>query len=113
MRIDSYSFGRIVIDGVTYTSDVTLLEERVNSSWWRKESHLLAPNDLEEVIRAQPDLLVIGTGFSGVMKVPRETQEFLKSKGIEFVIQRTEDACKTYNETPRDRRVAAALHLTC
>jgi hypothetical protein len=113
MRIEAYSFGRIVIDGVTYTSDVILLEERVNSSWWRKESHLLATNDIEEVIRAKPDILIIGTGFSGIMRVPRETQDLLRLKGIDFVIQRTEDACKTFNGTPRERRVAAALHLTC
>ncbi|MFQ5884763.1 MAG: Mth938-like domain-containing protein [Thermoplasmata archaeon] len=113
MRIDSYDFGKIIIDGVTYTSDVILLEEQVNSSWWRKESHLLESADLEDVVQANPEFLVIGTGRSGVMKVPQETQEFLRSKGIVFVIEKTGDACRTYNQYARERKVAAALHLTC
>lgn len=113
MKIDSYDFGKIVVDGITYSSDIILVEGRVNSSWWRKESHLLEPADLEDVVRAEPEFLVIGTGHSGVMRVPRETQDFLRSKGIDFVIERTGDACKTYNQTAQNRKVAAVLHLTC
>ncbi|TET91774.1 MAG: hypothetical protein E3J35_01155 [Methanomassiliicoccales archaeon] len=113
MRINSYDFGKIVIDGVTYTSDVILLEGRVNSSWWRREGHRLEAADLEEVVQANPEFLVIGTGHSGAMKVPQETQEFLRSKGIDFAIQKTEDACKTFNQSVQERKAAAALHLTC
>ncbi|MFQ6059953.1 MAG: Mth938-like domain-containing protein [Thermoplasmata archaeon] len=113
MRIESYSFGRIVIDGISYTSDVILSEGRINSSWWRRKGHLLTPEDLEEALDAEPELLVIGTGYSGVMKVPEETREFLRLRGIDYVIQRTEDACRTYNREVQKRRVVATLHLTC
>jgi len=113
MRIDSYSSGRIVIDGVVYTSDVILAEGKVDSSWWRKEGHRLDPEDLETVLRAKPDILIIGIGHSGALKVPSETQQFLRTKGIEFKILRTGEACKTFNEIVGTRSVAAALHLTC
>ena len=63
MRIDSYSFGIIMIDGKTYTSDVIVFPERVFSPWWRKEGHFLRMEDLAEVLREKPDIIVIGTGY--------------------------------------------------
>lgn len=36
MNIAGYRFGRIDIDGRTYTSDVIITPERVIDSWWRQ-----------------------------------------------------------------------------
>ena len=59
-RIDSYEFGRIVIDGQEYTSDVIILPEGVRGNWWRQEGHVLKPGDLSTVLAAGPKALVIG-----------------------------------------------------
>ena len=72
MKIDSYSFGRIVINGKTYTSDVIIYPDRVHAPWWRKDGHLLQLADLAEALQAKPDVLVIGTGYAGVMRFPRK-----------------------------------------
>jgi len=50
MKIDQYAFGKIVIDGKTYTSDVIIYPEKVDASWWRKEGHRLQPADLEKIV---------------------------------------------------------------
>ncbi len=114
MRIDSYSFGRIVIDGAEYTSDVIIYPDRVDASWWRREGHLLVPGDLPEVLASPPEVLIIGAGHSGVMQVPRKTAEALRQRGIEVHIARTADAVTLFNRLQRERaRVVAALHLTC
>jgi len=113
MRIGHYSFGRIVIDGRTYTSDVIIYPGRVDSSWWRKQGHCLQPSDLEEIIRAKPDRLIIGTGYSGVMTVPDETIRYAASKGIEVLVMKTEEAVARFNRMGKDVTVIAALHLTC
>ena len=42
----SYSFGRMVIEGKTYTSDILLYPNKIDDSWWRKSSHLLLKGDL-------------------------------------------------------------------
>ena len=114
--IESYSFGVIVIDGKRYTSDVIVLPERVISGWWRKEGHRLAVEDLKEVleVEAKPEVLVVGTGYSGLLRVPREVEQHLKREGIELVAQPTREACETFNRLlSQGKRVAAALHLTC
>lgn len=111
--IDSYGFGRIVIDGRLYTSDVIIFPDRVEDRWWRKEGHQLGVEDIEKVLQERPDVLVVGTGYSGLMKVLPETKERLASEGIQLIAENTRKACKTYNRLHESKRVAAALHLTC
>ena len=113
MTIDGYSFGKIVIDGKTYTSDLIIYPDRVNASWWRKEGHYLQAADLEEVVREKPDMLIVGTGFWGVMSVPEGTIKFLASKGIEVKVEKTRKAIELFNGMGKDRVVVLALHLTC
>ncbi len=113
MRIDSYSFGRIVIDGKAYTSDVIIYPGRVDASWWRKEGHLLHFEDLAEALKARPGVVIIGTGYDGVMQVPREIVDRIAGLGIEVKVERTTKAVSLYNDLHSSRTVIAALHLTC
>ncbi|MFZ6017011.1 MAG: Mth938-like domain-containing protein [Nitrospirota bacterium] len=113
MKIEHYSFGRIIIDGKTYTADVIIYPGRVDSSWWRKEGHCLQVVDLNDVINAKPDILIIGTGHSGVMQIPKETITYLESKGIEVHVARTEKAVEMFNKLQNGKIVIAAFHLTC
>jgi len=114
MKIEKYAFGELCVDGITYRSDVIIYPERVDSSWWRKEGHKLQPADLQAVLAAAPEVLIVGTGYSGCMQVLPETQKFLKRAGIELVTAPTELACQRFNALRSSkRRVIAALHLTC
>ncbi len=112
MHIDSYSFGRIVINGKTYTSDVLVFPERVVSPWWRRQGHLLQMEDLPEVIRERPDVLIVGKGFSGLMQVPQGLMDELASMGIEVIAERTTRAVRIFNDYSGSHLVAA-FHLTC
>ena len=112
--IDSYGFGHITINGKRYTNDVIVFPDRVEDKWWRKEGHRLQIEDIEAVVKEKPEVLVVGTGYYGLMKVSAETVEFLKSKGVKLIAQKTRDACTMYNRLVESRKkVIAALHLTC
>jgi len=117
--IEGYDFGILRIDGKEYHSDVIIYPDsscgdcRVDGSWWRKEGHRVDRADLESVVKARPDVLVVGTGYYGCMEVPTETRELLKDAGIELCIEPTVQACDRYNQLKPVRKVAAALHLTC
>jgi len=112
-RIESYSFGEIVIDGRHYSNDVIIYPNRVDGHWWREEGHSLAPEDIWDVLQAPPDILVIGQGSAALMDVPDETRHKLHEAGIEVIAEPTERACKTYNRLRTRKCVVAALHLTC
>ena len=111
--IDSYSFGSITIDGRRYTSDVIIYPERVDSSWWRKQGHNLCMDDLREVLRYQPEVLVIGKGKPGLMAVGADLIEQLAQLGIDAHAAPTAKAVQVYNRLSPGKKVVAALHLTC
>ncbi len=111
--IDSYSFGSLVIDGKRYTSDVIIYPHRVDSHWWRLQGHLLQLEDLREVLDFDPEVLIVGTGHSGLMKIAPETERFFRESPIELVVKLTEEACQTYNHLHRSKKTVVALHLTC
>jgi hypothetical protein len=81
--------------------------------WWRREGHRLRVEDLEEVLRERPEVLIVGTGYSGLMRVPNEVRDYVEAMGIELIAQGTREACQTFNRLVQSRRVVAALHLTC
>jgi hypothetical protein len=112
-KIESYRFGRLVVDGQAYTTDLILLPDRILDGWWRQEGHVLHPADLDAVFDAAPDVLIVGQGAYGRMRVPDETARALASAGIELIALRTAQAVERYNARPAGQRVAAALHLTC
>ncbi|MEF8788320.1 MAG: Mth938-like domain-containing protein [Planctomycetota bacterium] len=115
MRIDDYEFGRLVVDGETYTSDVLMWPDGIDDSWWRNRGHSLCMDDLSDLMDKDFDVLVIGTGARGVMNVPADTLEQIEEACGEVHVATTDEACEKFNELAEqsDRRVAAALHLTC
>lgn len=112
--VNSYNFGEIVVDGRRYFRDLILSPDKVKSGWWRREGHKLSVEDLEDALKEEPEILVVGTGYAGLMKVPNEVRDHVKSLGIELIVQRTQEACRTYNKLVQSgRRIVTALHLTC
>ncbi|UCE26275.1 MAG: Mth938-like domain-containing protein [Candidatus Coatesbacteria bacterium] len=112
--IEAYKFGYIRVDGVEYDRDVVIFPDRVSPEWWRDEGHNLSLNDLTEVLEYGPEVLVVGTGAHGVMKVPQTVAKELQTRGIELRAAKTSEAVETFNELlAAGRRVVAALHLTC
>jgi hypothetical protein len=113
MKIDSYSFGRITIDGRPYTSDVIIYPGRVDGSWWRKEGHRLQLADLADVLADPPEVLVVGIGASGVMKVDPEVERRMAELGVRLVARRSFEACEEFNRLAATARTVACIHLTC
>ncbi len=111
--IESYEFGQIVIDGTSYENDVIVLPDGVKAGWWREKGHVLQPQDLDAVMDAQPEVLVVGQGAYGRMRVTSETRQAVEAAGIELIAASTADAIQTYNDIRNQKKVAAALHLTC
>lgn len=114
MKIDSYSFGLMTIDDRAYDNDLIVFSGQIIPDWWRKSGHTLLTQDLEEVLKYKPDILVVGTGANGMMQIPESTKRDLKQNNIELIEQITSSAYQTFNEYVKEgKRVAGAFHLTC
>lgn len=112
MTINSYRFGEMVVDGRRYTRDLVIRDGAVLPDWWRREGHRLALEDLKKHLSKKYEVIIVGTGASGMMEVPEEVERYLMSKTSRLVIERTAEASREYNESG-GRRVLAAFHLTC
>ena len=114
MKIEAYSFGCMVIDGKRYTSDLLIYPHgHVESTWFRKRGHLLSRNDISALIQAGPEILVAGTGASGLMKPEKGLKEWLSQKGIRFISLPSIEAVAYYNHFSLEKPVGACFHLTC
>ena len=112
-KIDSYHFGQIVISGRKYSSDVIIFPDRVQDAWHRGKSHQLSLKDIAEITDENPDVLIVGTGAAGLVKVLPEVKQEFEARGIKLIAEPTEDACNTYNRLSPSHKAVAALHLTC
>ena len=113
MKIEAYQFGLINIDGIAYKNDLKIVAGQVVPDWWRKEGHNLLLADIQDVLEARPEVLVVGQGDPGLLMVSDEVKHRLKELGIELIAQPSEQACETFNRLSPARDTAFAVHLTC
>ena len=124
--ITEYHFGSITIEGKTYNYDVEVrwtpkesLRDPTGQTcevlkWWRGESHVVDVEDIKRAVGENPEIIVIGTGESGMAKVTNQAKEEIISKGIGLIIEKTGQAIKSFNrEEEKKRRVIGLFHLTC
>jgi len=101
------------IDNRIYNRDLIILPDRIIDNWWRKNGHVLEIDDLKDVLDASPEILVIGTGAFGRMKVPANVLKSIESLGINVVTSKTSGAVALFNELRQKQPTAGAFHLTC
>ncbi len=112
--IESFAFGFIVINGKKYTSDLVIYPDRhVEDLWWRKNGHRLSVGDIDKLIKSDPEVIIAGSGVSGLMKPERQLEKLLNQKGIKFILQPNQGAIEAYNNLLSKNRVGACFHLTC
>ena len=113
-QLTAYSFGLVKVDGRTMTRDLILVGDEIFSPWIRKEGHRLHIDDLKWALDRRPDVLIVGTGAFGALRVSSEVVDILGERGIELLSVKTEEAIAAYNHRiGRGDRVACGLHLTC
>lgn len=114
MQINSYDFGEIEIDGKKYDRDLIIYPDKIFSPWQREDGHYLEIVDLpKDLIEQKPELVIIGTGYSGLMEVSPEIKKYFQSQNIELKIEPSSTAWQTYNQISQSKKVIALFHLTC
>jgi len=114
MRIDSYSFGVMKVDSIEYRTDLIVFPDKIKSNWWRKQGHILAIEDLDDVLDFKPEVLIVGKGISGLMQIPASTKKAIQEQGIELIEENTGQAWQFFNELiQKGKKAVGAFHLTC
>ena len=80
--IESYSFGSMTITGQSHRNDLKIIENKIVGNWWRREGHALYAQDIDDILYASVETLVVGTGAYGGMKVTEEAAQAIEGQGI-------------------------------
>ena len=112
--ITEFSFGKIVVNGKTYNSDIKIIDGQVISEWWRRSGHRVEIEDITDVLEAEPEVLVIGKGSPGLLKSTASLRDHLAANHIELIEKKTSKAIEVFNKIyKRGRKVAAGFHISC
>ena len=112
--IESYSFGSMTVLGERHRNDLKIIDKQVIGNWWRKEGHALYSEDIDDILYSAVEMLVVGTGAYGSMKVTEEAAKAIAGRGIKLVAVPTREAVSIFNNHHTvGKRVAGAFHLTC
>jgi hypothetical protein len=116
MRVQSFSFGSIRIDGTTYEHDLVIdrgdvrkRSKKASKPFREQFGH--TPLSVEEKIPWKCRRLVIGTGADGALPVIDEVKEEAARRNVELVSLPTRQAIRILNQKPKDTN--AVLHVTC
>ena len=118
MRIEGTSFGSITIDGKTYDHDVVIRlygaiakRKKKLSKKLYGTSHVVSEDEAKFVFEKGSELLVLGSGQEGNVRLSPEAETYLTKKGCKVVIQPTPEALRVFNNA-RGKKIGL-FHVTC
>ena len=112
--ITDFSFGKIVVNGKTYSDDIKIVRGQVIADWWRKSGHRVDVEDIADILESGPDIVVVGKGSPGLMKTSTHLRESMVANNIMLIEKKTSKAIEVFNKLFQEgRKVAAGFHITC
>jgi hypothetical protein len=117
-EVDSFKFGAIVIDGSKHKRDVLLFPDGAvrerKRGFWRLGSHSIKKSEVDELIGANPDTVIIGKGIYSRAKLTSDAELALQGAKVELIVLPSKEAVQRLNELVRKgRQVASLIHITC
>jgi len=74
----------------------------------------IQPADIEEILKQEIDIIVLGRGQLGRLNLSAETEALLRERGISYHAEKTKKAVQLFNELARQgKRVGGVFHSTC
>lgn len=113
--IDSYSFGRLSIGKQIFTADLIIYPNgKIKGNWWRNQGHNLILDDIADLIDQRPEMLIVGTGAHGLMRISDNVLKQCQQLGILVEACPTAMAVEKFNAfVTKGKNIAACFHLTC
>ncbi len=74
----------------------------------------IQPADIEEILEQGVEIMVLSRGMELRLRTCPETEQLLRSKGIEHHIEETSRAVELFNQlSQQGKRVGGIFHSTC
>lgn len=117
--IGSTKFGSVTINNKKYGQVLIIggqIEERDEKQLYKLfgTTHQIGEWEVGKLLSTKPEVIIIGNGQSGVLKVNDKIKQKFLGLGIELKILLTKEAIKEFNKINQTgRKVNALIHTTC
>lgn len=119
IKINKVSWSKIKVNQQVYGQVLIINQqpqERDRSSLKQLfgTTHRISPIEQKQLLSQNPEIILIASGWRGVLKVSQEFKDKLKQKGIELKVVLTPKVVREYNQlVVQGRKVNALIHTTC
>jgi hypothetical protein len=109
--VQAFEYGQITIADKDYTEDILVFPNGDIELSNRTDEHEVKLEDIKALIKSKPEVLVLGLGTIGMVKVKPELKKKLSAQGIELHAYKSEKAIETYKDIRTQKSTAALFHL--
>ena len=110
-------WGEITVDGVGKFKDAKVFPDAVEEWDWgdtgTRHSPGIQPADVEELVEAGAEAIVLSRGMELRLGVMPETLEYLRAHAIEVHVAETKEAVDIYHSLAPSKPTGALIHSTC
>jgi hypothetical protein len=119
IKIDSVSWGKVKVDGKTYHQVLIIGDEVIERDKTKLEAlfgttHKIGEWEQEKLLSGNPEVILIASGWSGVLKIDEDFRKKVEDAGIELGVVLTPEVVKEYNHLIAEgKKVNCLIHTTC
>lgn len=118
-NIAKIKWGKIIVNDREY-HDILVFGDTLEERDYERlkelygTSHKLGDWEVKRLFSNDPEMIILGTGWAGVLEVPTIIKEEAEHRGIELKLVKSPKAVKEYNKLVQEgKRVNALIHSTC
>ena len=119
IKINSVEWGKIKVNGREY-GQVLIIGDEVFERDSEKlhqlfdTTHQMGDWEAEQLVADNPEVIVVGNGWDGVLEINSKFKVQSAKLGIELKTFRTPQAMEEYNKLVAEgKKVSALIHTTC
>ena len=119
VKIDSVSWGKVRVNSKDYHQVLIIGDEVIERDKEKLETlfgttHKIGNWEQEKLLSNKPDVILIASGWSGILKVEEEFKNRISKLGIELKVVLTPRVAREYSQlVNQGKRVNCLIHTTC
>ena len=115
-KVDSFSFGSIVIEGKQYSRDVLIFPDGTvrprPGGFWRFGSHAIKKEEIDRLAQVGADEIIVGTGIDPIARLTPDAESWANEAKLNLIVLASLEAVERFNRLVEEgKRVSALIHI--
>ncbi|MCJ7804844.1 MTH938/NDUFAF3 family protein [Patescibacteria group bacterium] len=119
VKIEKVYWGKVKVNGQVYHQVLIIGDEVLEREKNKLENlfgttHQIGEWEQKEILSGKPEVILIASGWNGLLKVDGEFKKKVENLGIELKVVLTPKLISEYNQLiKQDKKVNCLIHTTC